>query len=150
MTAGGHPTGPGRPARPSDPPGAPRSSRPPFLARHLVALSLCLLPNGSTRHRYRQELLAELYGLSAREASTCALGIAVNAPALRRAVLTDADATPEGTMHTHRPLACRLNIHHRYRIQQTKDGSRYLHCPRCGKDYFSNTYPGAGYFNGGA
>jgi hypothetical protein len=111
-----------------------------------VSLSVHVLPPGTTRQRYQQELLAELYGLPARQATACALGMAVNAPALRRAVGKHPEGTLEVTMHTHRPLVCRLNLHHHYRIQHTEDGGRYLHCPRCGKDHYSSTHPGAGPF----
>jgi hypothetical protein len=124
--------------------GPPRP--PPIGARHLVTLATRFLPAGSTRQRYRQELLAELYGLPARQATRCAIGIAINAPALRAAVTADGQHPTEVTMHTHRPLACRLNIHHHYRIQHAEDGGRYWHCPRCGKDYFRNTHPGGGSF----
>jgi hypothetical protein len=34
----------------------------------------------------------------------------------------------------HRPLACRVNVHHRWVARTTTDGGRYQQCRRCGKD----------------
>jgi hypothetical protein len=41
-------------------------------------------------------------------------------------------------MRAHRPLTCRLNLHHRWRTNHTEDGGRYLRCARCGKDHVPN------------
>ena len=34
----------------------------------------------------------------------------------------------------HRPLGCRMNVHHRWVTRSTTDGGRYRQCRRCGED----------------
>jgi len=35
---------------------------------------------------------------------------------------------------THKPLLCRLNLHHRWELAHTDDGKPYVRCERCLKD----------------
>ena len=38
------------------------------------------------------------------------------------------------TETTHKPLTCRLHVHHRWETKTTDDGARYQQCRRCGTD----------------
>jgi len=91
-----------------------------------------LLPAGPARERYRLEHHAELSALDATEQTRYAVGALCTAWALRRAI------TLEETMRTSitvsKPLLCRLNLHHKWRVQHAPDGGRYRRCERCGKD----------------
>jgi hypothetical protein len=118
--------------------------RPPSWAERGVALAAHVLPAGATRERYRQEFVAELYGLNRREAAAYTLGVLVNAWALRAVIFSDSPVAKEATMHTDRPLTCRLSIHHTWHTYSTEDGSRYRQCSRCGKYAPSINHPGDG------
>jgi hypothetical protein len=112
---------------------APRPATP--WARWTVRLATHGLPVGETRLRYRQELLAELYGMSPAEQSRYAAGLLLSSRSLRHALADDPDLALEGVMTTHhRPLACRLNLHHAWHTEVTEDGVRFRRCRRCGKD----------------
>jgi hypothetical protein len=38
------------------------------------------------------------------------------------------------TTTIHKPMTCRLNLHHRWRWLSTEDGDRFERCQKCGKD----------------
>jgi hypothetical protein len=107
-----------------------------FWSRHTVQAATRVLP-GATRDRYRQEFLAELYGLGRARQLRYALGVLSRCWALRAAINTPSDATAadmELVFPRHRrPLPCRLN-RHRWETLRTEDGKPYLHCQRCDKD----------------
>ncbi len=97
----------------------------------ITRTAVLALPAGAMRDRYREELLAELYGLSGREQTRHALGVLSRVLVLRAAVKGGAD-TKEETMR--RPLRCLLGLH-AYRCVSSEDGSRYRRCSRCRRDH---------------
>lgn len=108
---------------------------PFWWARRVVALDVHVLPAGRARERYRQEFLADLFGMSRRQSTAYLLGILANRRRLRAAVV--------GSV----PLSCRLSLRHRWRICSTEDGGRYKECSRClkeypGWEYYLWRYPG--------
>jgi hypothetical protein len=107
-----------------------------FWARHTVQVATRVLP-GATRDRYRQEFLAELYGLGRARQLRHAFGVLSRCWALRAAINTPSDAAAadmELVFPRHRrPLLCLLN-RHRWETFRTEDGKPYLNCQRCGKD----------------
>jgi len=117
---------------------APRS--PSRGSTTITRTAVLALPAGAVRDRYRQELLAELYGLSEREQARHALGVLSRVLVLRAAVTRGGD-TKEEKMR--RPLRCLLG-RHAYRSVSTEDGSRYRRCSRCGHDHPGATSSGAG------
>jgi hypothetical protein len=107
-----------------------------WLPRHTVRVATRVLP-GSTRDRYRQEFLAELYGLGRTRQLRHAFGVLSRSWALRAAINTPSDAAAADMEivfpRRRRPLSCRLN-RHRWETFRTDDGKPYLRCQRCGKD----------------
>jgi hypothetical protein len=107
-----------------------------FWPRHTVQVATRVLP-GSTRDRYRQEFVAELYGLSPARQLREAFGVMSRSWALRTAINTPSEAAAADMEivfpRHHRPLPCRLN-RHRWETVRAEDGSRYQQCQRCGKD----------------
>lgn len=118
---------------------------PPWWARKGVALAAHLLPSGPIRERYRQEFLAELYVMTRWQAAKYVFEVAKNARRLRAAVVVDID---RATTRTTVAVACRLNLHHDWRMFHTEDGGRYKACARCDKEqpdwrpYTMWRYPG--------
>jgi hypothetical protein len=108
---------------------APRG-RPSRWSMSLTRVAVRAVPAGPVRDRYRRELVAELYGMSAGQQARQVLGVWVHAPALR-AALTEPDH--EEVSMPHKSIRCRLGEHH-YRWFSTDDGSRYQRCDRCGQD----------------
>jgi hypothetical protein len=108
-----------------------------FWPRHTLQAATRVLP-GSTRDRYRQEFLAELYGLGRARRLHHTAGVLSRSWALRTAINTaseEAAADMEIVFPRHRrPLSCRLNLRHRWATLRTEDGKPYLQCQRCGKD----------------
>jgi hypothetical protein len=108
-----------------------------FWARHSVQLATRVLP-GATRDRYRQEFLAELYGLRRARQLRYAFGVLSRSWALRAAINTPSEAAVADMEivfpRRRRPLLCRLNLRHRWATLRTEDGRPYLRCQRCGKD----------------
>ena len=127
--------------------GTGQAGRPTWWASLVVRTAALPLPS-EHRWRYRQEFLAELYGMTRRRQTAHALQIVVSAWSLRSA-----------TSHPHRegktmltilrskPLLCRLNIRHHWEEQSSPDGERYQRCSKCGKDrmdYPWGTHPEGG------
>jgi hypothetical protein len=108
-------------------------SDPVFLPRQGVRLAARVLPAGSRRDRYERELVAEMYAMSARRQRIYAFGVLTHALSLR-AALSDIPHVNEEPVLLHKPLMCRLNIHHVWRWDSAEDGTRYEHCSSCGKD----------------
>jgi hypothetical protein len=108
-----------------------------FWSRHTVQAATRVLP-GATRDRYRQELLAELYGLGRARQLRYALGVLSRCWALRAAINTPSDATAadmELVFPRHRrPLPCRLIRHYWVDLSSEDGTSRYRQCARCGKE----------------
>jgi hypothetical protein len=108
-----------------------------FWPRRTVRVATRVLP-GATRDRYRQEFLAELYGLGRARQLRHALGVLSRCWALRDAINTPSPAAAADMEivfpRRRRPLFCRLNLRHRWATLRTEDGKPYLRCQRCGKD----------------
>lgn len=110
--------------------------RPARWAALAVVLAARGLPGGAVRDRYRQEFLAELYGMGRSRQAAHALGVLSRTWALRTA-LTDQVRLSKGEVmssHVRRPVLCMLNVHHAWRTRSTEDGGRFRQCTRCGKD----------------
>ena len=115
---------------------AGRGPRPSRVAVRALELAALTLPRGDVRHRYEREFVADLYGLDRARQTRYALGVLVSVWSLRAAVSTEEYTLLEETMgHVvqHRPLLCRLNLHHRWRKGSTDDGHLYTYCRKCGK-----------------
>jgi hypothetical protein len=100
------------------------------------------------RWRYRQEFLAELYGMTPAEQRHHASGVLSRVVALRVALSEPARLlSKEATMTT--PWRCRLRIH-RWQRLRNPEGGWYRECLECGKqDDFTHrgpadTFGGAG------
>jgi hypothetical protein len=116
-------------------------STPAFLPRQSVRLAARVLPAGSTRNRYEQEFVAEMYAMSRQRQRMYAIGVLTHAWSLRTALADDSLVNEEAVM-LGKPLMCRLNVHHVWHWDSADDGSRYQHCVRCGKD--RSDYPEGG------
>ena len=114
-------------------------STPRRTATLLVRAATFVLPAGPVRERYRDELLAELYFLESSQQVRRALGTAMHAPALRRAVVGGGVAAPVVAGRS-TPLHCRLHLYHHHRKTTTEDGGVYVACVDCGriKDNFDD------------
>jgi hypothetical protein len=106
-------------------------------AVRIVEFAATALPAGEIRRRYENEFVSELYGLSRTRQIRHALAILCTAIPLRHALGNTQLITVEARMvpaRPRRPIPCRLNLHHQWRINNTEDGGRYFRCRRCGKD----------------
>jgi hypothetical protein len=117
-----------------------RAGVPTWWASLAVRSAALPLPS-EPRWRYRQEFLAELYGMTPSEQLHHATGVLSRAWALRIALAEAAYGTTWGTTGKDvRPLRCRLNLHTWRPYDSMADGHRYITCARCGKDtYRGNT-----------
>ena len=109
-----------------------------FWPRHAVQAATRVLP-GSTRERYRQEFLAELYGLSRARQLRHAFGVLSRSWALRAAINAPSDATAADMelvfpRRRRRSLYCRLIRHYWVDLSSEDGSSRYRQCARCGKE----------------
>src|SRR5262249_27134453 len=108
-----------------------------YLPRHTVQVATRVLP-GATRERYRQEFLAELYGLSRARQLRYAFGVLSRSWALRAAINTPTEATAADMEivfpRRRRPLYCRLIRHYWVDLSSDDGSSRYRQCARCGKE----------------
>jgi hypothetical protein len=89
------------------------------------------------RDRYRDEFVAELYGMTPRRRLRHVAGIAAAMPALSTVVRRTARRSWEDLVgpRARRPLRCATNMKHRWGTFSTEDGSRYRACVLCGKDF---------------
>jgi hypothetical protein len=115
------------------------SPHPRTWAVRAVNAATLVLPPGSTRRRYRHELVSELWGMTARQQLSHSLSILASAPSLHRALL---DAGELDVPHS--PLWCRLHLHHRWHTVRTIEGETYRHCLACGMDDDGLTRGGSG------
>ena len=103
------------------------------------------------RIRYRQELLAELYGMSSREQLTHTIGVLVMTPALRKAVSDrHGSAADPSALTPRRSLRCRLR-RHAWVARSNERGEHFLECRRCHKFNDPTPFmgpPGRGWFAG--
>jgi hypothetical protein len=109
-----------------------------FWPRHTVRMATWVLPR-ATRDRYRQEFLAELYGLRRSRQLRHAFRVLSRCWALRAAINTPSDATAADMeivfpRRRRRSLYCRLIRHYWVDRSSEDGGSRYRECARCGKE----------------
>lgn len=116
------------------------------MAAWMVGLAVRALPAGAHRERYRQEFVADLYGLRSGRQMSYALGAVVAVFPLRVALERNSRAAWEVTVGPRRrkPLLCLLNLRHRWVMQSTEDGGRFYCCRVCGKDRHSSSRQFAG------
>jgi hypothetical protein len=92
------------------------------------------------RARYRQEFLAEMYGMTRRARTRHSLDLLFRSVALRFAVRSSTGiavpttATPRSAI----PARCRVG-NHRWVMRCTTDGARFRQCARCGKDKYDGS-----------
>jgi hypothetical protein len=107
----------------------------------VVGLATRALPSGPVRDRFRQELVAEMYGMDREAQRQHALSVLAHAWSLRAAVTDPRGATKEQIMK--KALRCRLGKHH-WVSANAEDGGRYLTCARCHVDHTGRTDTGTG------
>ena len=127
--------------------GTGQAGQPTWWASFAVRSASLPLPS-EHRWRYRQEFLAELYGMTPAEQRHHAGGVLSRVVALRAALSEPAQLTPEeATMTT--PWRCRIG-RHRWQRQRNPQGGWYRECRDCGKqdDFMrrgpADTFGGAG------
>lgn len=117
-------------------------AEPGAIARHIARAATVLLPR-YVRARYRQEFVAEMYGMSRSARARHAVGVLSRSWALRMAIRAPAGSSQlTAPTASARPLRCRLRWH-RWRMRSTTDGARFRRCARCGKDKFDGASGGA-------
>ena len=123
--------------------GTGQAGRPTWWASLAVRSASLPLPS-EDRWRYRQEFLAELYGMTPAEQLHHATGVLSRVWTLRIA-LTEPERllVQEATMT--KPWRCRLHLH-RWRFERDYQGRRYRKCLRCGAISDPSTpLPGGGF-----
>jgi hypothetical protein len=99
---------------------------------------------GADRWRYRQEFLAELYGMTPAEQLHHASGVLSRVWTLRAALSEPDRLLPKETTMA-KPWRCRLHLH-RWRIERDYQGQRYREGIRCGAiSDPSSPLPGGGF-----
>ncbi|WP_143447607.1 hypothetical protein [Kineosporia sp. R_H_3] len=112
-------------------PGSP--GRP---ARWAVRVAVQVLPAGAVRDRYRDEFVAELYGMPLRRRLRHLAGVAAAMPTLGAVVRkAGRESAEQLDRRPRRRLRCATNVRHRWGTFSTEDGSRFRACVLCGKDY---------------
>jgi hypothetical protein len=110
--------------------GTSRAGQPTRWASLVVRTAALPLPS-EHRWRYRQEFLAELYGMTPAEQRHHASGVLSRVVALRVALSEPARLlSKEATMTT--PWRCRLRLHRWQRLHNPQ-GGWYRECLGCGK-----------------
>lgn len=107
-----------------------------------VALASKALPAGPTRERWRDEFRGDLEVLGRRQQATYTVGVLANAWALRTALRKGEPPIMENTVTRRRPLMCRLNLRHQWRVVSTEDGNPHRECIACHKLWESYRLPG--------
>jgi hypothetical protein len=97
--------------------------------------------------RYRQELLAELYGMTPAEQLHHTSGILSRVWTLRVALTDPARLTPKEAAMA-KPWRCRLRLH-RWQFLRGADGQVYRQCRGCGKQRIDVYNEGPGPMWGG-
>jgi hypothetical protein len=121
--------------------GTGQAGQPTWWASWAVRSASLPLPS-EHRWRYRQEFLAELYGMTPAEQLHHATGVLSRIWTLRMALADPARLTrKEASMA--KPWRCRLLLHH-WRIEKDYQGRRYRECTRCGAISSASMYPPGG------
>lgn len=120
-----------------------QAGRPTWWASFAVRSASLPLPS-EDRWRYRQEFLAELYGMTPAEQLHHAAGVLSRVWTLRIALAEpERLLVQEATMT--KPWRCRLHLH-RWRFERDYQGQRYRECIRCGAiSDLSTPLPGGGF-----
>ena len=79
-----------------------------------------MLPAGSTRNRYEQEFVAEMYAMPPQRKRSYAIGVLTHAWSLRAALTENSPVNEEVEVHR-KPLMCRLNVHHVWHWDSAED-----------------------------
>ena len=113
--------------------GTGQAGQPTWWASLVVRSASLPLPS-EHRWRYRQEFLAELYGMTPTQQRHHAGGVLSRVIALRVALSEPARLTSkEATMAA--PWRCRLRLH-RWQRLRNPEGGWYRECLGCGKQRF--------------
>jgi hypothetical protein len=121
--------------------GTSQAGRPTWWASLAVRSAALPLPS-EHRWRYRQEFLAELYGMTPAEQRHHASGVLSRVVALRVALgEPERLINMEATMAT--PWRCRLRLHHWQRLRNPQ-GGWYRECTGCGRQRSGIGGPGGG------
>jgi hypothetical protein len=89
--------------------------------------------------RYRQEFVAELHAMNRSRQIRHACTVLSRSFALRTGVTTQHRVLGEVVMTVrapHKPLLCRIHVHHKWALEHNPDGELYLRCTRCGNDLY--------------
>jgi hypothetical protein len=114
--------------------GTGQAGQPSWLASVVVRSASLPLPS-EHRWRYRQEFLAELYGMTPSEQLHHATGVLSRVWTLRVALTEPARLTrEEATMA--KPWLCRIGKH-RWQRLRNPEGGWYRECRGCGKQRIS-------------
>jgi hypothetical protein len=109
-----------------------RGGRPAWWSVSTTRAAVHLVPPGGARERWRAELTAELWELTAAQQLRHTVGVLRRAPALRAAVTARDRVIKEDIMR--KPLRCRLHWH-TWVTHYSSDGTtRFLRCRRCPKE----------------
>jgi hypothetical protein len=123
--------------------GTGQAGRPTWWASLAVRSASLPLPS-EDRWRYRQEFLAELYGMTPAEQLHHAAGVLSRVWTLRIALTEPARLLVQEATMT-KPWRCRLHLH-RWRLERGYQGQRYRECIRCGAISDPSTpLPGGGF-----
>ena len=121
--------------------GTSHAGRPTWWASLVVRSAALPLPS-EHRWRYRQEFLAELYGMTPAEQRHHASGVLSRVVALRVALgEPERLMNKEATMAT--PWRCRFRLHHWQRLRNP-EGGWYRECTGCGRQRSGIGGPGGG------
>jgi hypothetical protein len=123
--------------------GTGQADQPTWWATWAVRSAALPLPS-EHRARYRQEFLAELYGMTPAEQLHHATGVLSRVWTLR-AALTEPERLLRKEATMAKPWRCRLHLH-RWRFERDYQGQRYRECVRCGAISGGSTpLPGGGF-----
>ena len=125
--------------------GTGQAGPPTWWASFTVRSASLPLP-ADYRHRYRQEFLAELYGMTPAEQRRHAAGVLSRVWTLRVA-LTEPERLLREEATMAKPWRCRLHLH-RWRFERDYQGQRYRKCVRCGAISGGSTPLPGGEFGG--
>ena len=126
--------------------GTGQTGQPTWWASWAVRSASLPLPS-EHRWRYRQEFLAELYGMTPAEQRHHATGVLSRVWTLRVALTDPARLTPKEAAMA-KPWRCRLRLH-RWQFLRGADGQRYRECRGCGKQRIDVYKEGPGPMWGG-
>ena len=123
--------------------GTGQAGQPTWWATWVVRSAALPLPS-EHRSRYRQEFLAEPYGMTPTEQRHHATGVLSRVWTLRVA-LTEPERLLRKEAIMAKPWRCRLHLH-RWRFERDYQGQRYRECVRCGAISGGSTpLPGGGF-----